>query len=178
MNASTTKVLSSWWDNLIVFLPFLPPNDSQPICKSGKGLPFHRNLLREAENLCKLPCKKMTVYFGILEKVQETMSFLEIHLKSTVQYSETVMDYQIVSMLAGTIILQKKYCSTDYCCKKSANNCLWTIQNVIIFSEFGGYVGRLLGYSVLDLHTFMSWIVQLVNWKLCLHHFFSSELLT
>ena len=49
----------------------------------------------------------MTVYFGMMERnkktgvANENKSYVRIYLKSNVQYTETVLDYPIVSMLAG-----------------------------------------------------------------------------
>ena len=91
-------------------VPFLPPNNSQPICNSGTKQPlknYKHFLDHNQRNMCKIPCKKMTVYFGMMERnkktgvANENKSYVRIYLKSNVQYTETVLDYPIVSMLAG-----------------------------------------------------------------------------
>ena len=93
--------------------PFLPQDNSLPICKSDKKnvLQIYEKLLYfDQRNMCKVPCKKITAMFGMMETDHKTDPSLQnttlakIYLKSTVQYTETMVDYPIVSMLAGNLI--------------------------------------------------------------------------
>ena len=67
---------------------------------------YRKLVYNNQRNMCKLPCKKIKAYFGVMEKDQEgsskqNQSHVRIYVKSTVQYTETVIDYPLNSMLAG-----------------------------------------------------------------------------
>ena len=94
-------------------LPFLPPNKSQPICTPGTKHQityYKQSVSNQQGRICAAPCKKMTVSFGLLEKYKNTKahylnrSHARIYMKSTVQYTETIMDYSVSNMMAGESI--------------------------------------------------------------------------
>ena len=152
-------------------LPYLPPNQSQPICQSR-----HKNKTKEWEDfyislsfwdklsICPLPCKKMTAYFGALEQQStpnnkfRNTSYAHFKIKSILEHTETVQDFPLTSMLAGN---SKWNTSTKFQ--------RYSLHKIFSFSEFGGYVGLLLGYSLADLNTLINSVYEIG------YHFLKSQ---
>ena len=98
-------------------LPFLLPNYSQPVCKLSANdirrpgqksiWDLYELVSAQQRSLCQMPCKKMSVIFGVVDEslaesdFYHNRSYYQIYLKSTVRYTETVADYPITTMLAG-----------------------------------------------------------------------------
>ena len=94
-------------------LPFLPPtqdNKLLPICQQGNTDPllfFKHAFWYHQEHLCRVPCKKMTVAFGVNEREEASQGIyknraqVRIYMKSIVQYTETRLDYSMANMMAG-----------------------------------------------------------------------------
>ena len=98
-------------------LPYFPPNSSRPVCgeagtkvedSSRWKFDYWQFVTGGGQwELCTVPCKKMTTYFGLSEEYPKTSgiyqnrSYAKVYLKSTLQYTETVRDYPFTSMMAG-----------------------------------------------------------------------------
>ena len=99
--------------------PLLTPNIFHPVCGSHQAnvsvldqskwdLFYRKMVLYEKMDLCKMPCKKFTPYFGVYNEYTTTpgsifknKSYIRIRVDNTLAYTESVRDYPLISMLAG-----------------------------------------------------------------------------
>ena len=112
-------------------VPFLLPNYSQPVCKLSANdirrpgqksiWDLYELVSAQQRSLCQMPCKKMSVIFGVVDEslaesdFYHNRSYYQIYLKSTVRYTETVADYPITTMLAGMKLESESFRNRSGC---------------------------------------------------------------
>ena len=137
-------------------LPFLLPNYSQPVCKLSANdirrpgqksiWDLYELVSAQQRSLCQMPCKKMSVIFGVVDEslaesdFYHNRSYYQIYLKSTVRYTETVADYPITTMLAGMKLESESFRNRSGCVLgiwKKTSTLLASIRTFLRFLQHG-----------------------------------------